>query len=57
MASEQIRDEHLDMEASSQSPSHLTREKSTPATIEIPNGGFIAWLHVAAAFCIFFNTW
>ena len=30
-------------------------EKSTLP--EIPNGGFMAWLQVAAAFCIFFNTW
>ena len=24
---------------------------------EIPDGGFFAWLQVAGAFCIFFNTW
>lgn len=24
---------------------------------KIPDGGFFAWLQVAGAFCIFFNTW
>ncbi|KAJ8060883.1 hypothetical protein OCU04_009964 [Sclerotinia nivalis] len=24
---------------------------------EVPNGGFLAWLHVAGSWCIFVNTW
>lgn len=24
---------------------------------KIPDGGFFAWLQVAGAYCIFFNTW
>lgn len=28
-----------------------------PATSEVPNGGFAAWLQVVGAFCLFFNTW
>jgi hypothetical protein len=32
-------------------------DESTLPAGEIPNGGFVAWLHVAGAFCIFLNTW
>lgn len=28
-----------------------------PVGSEVPNGGFKAWLQVAGAFCLFFNTW
>jgi hypothetical protein len=27
------------------------------AGCEVPNGGYKAWLQVAGAFCLFFNTW
>lgn len=26
-------------------------------SIEAPNGGLGAWLQVAGAFCLYFNTW
>lgn len=34
-------------------------EKSAPSDqgIVAPNGGLLAWLQVAASFCIFFSTW
>jgi hypothetical protein len=24
---------------------------------DTPNGGLVAWIQVASAFCLFFNTW
>jgi len=45
-------------------PESLSRDKSeerqaTPASAPdtVPNGGLVAWVQVAGAFCIFFNTW
>lgn len=32
-------------------------EKLEAFSNEIPDGGLFAWLQVAGAFCIFFNTW
>ena len=51
-------------ELEAQHPSTLT-EKATslealpPLSVELspPNGGLIAWMQVAASFCIFFSTW
>ena len=34
-------------------PAETLQDYST----KIPDGGFFAWLQVAGAFCIFFNTW
>lgn len=31
--------------------------KSKATLNETPNGGFRAWLQVAGAFCLYFNTW
>jgi hypothetical protein len=33
--------------------------EETPASASdtVPNGGLVAWVQVAGAFCIFFNTW
>ena len=33
-----------------------TRESAQATSDDIPDGGFAAWLQVAAAFCIFMNT-
>ena len=32
-------------------------EALQPSLDKIPDGGIFAWLQVAGAFCIFFNTW
>ena len=49
-----------DIDASQVEIYHTTEEPAE--TLEkspdkIPDGGFFAWLQVAGAFCIFFNTW
>ena len=35
----------------------VSAETSQKSLDKIPDGGFFAWLQVAGAFCIFFNTW
>ena len=55
---EQTCEERLDEEkVLNESPGRFTHEKPMAAASEIPNGGFVAWFHVAGAFCIFLNTW
>ena len=58
ITSEQTIEEHLDgKKVLGESPGYLTHEKPTPTANEVPNSGFVAWFHVAGAFCIFLNTW
>ena len=56
------RDKRLDKEEIGYTNSFVERREqpvleATPATCEAPNGGFMSWLQVAAAFCLFLNTW
>ena len=49
-----------DIDASQVEKYHTTEEPaetSQRSSDKIPDGGFFAWLQVAGAFCIFFNTW
>ena len=52
--------DNTDLDTSQVKKNH-TKEKSAEtsqtSSDEIPDGGFFAWLQVAGAFCIFFNTW
>ena len=46
------------METSSEPRSTTDNDKAPLSSgLEIPNGGFTAWLQVAGSFFIFFNTW
>ena len=46
------------METSSDPQSTTENDKAPiPSELEIPNGGFTAWLQVLGSFFIFFNTW
>ena len=50
----------IDIDAIQVEKNHI-KEKSAEtlqtSSDKIPDGGFFAWLQVAGAFCIFFNTW
>ena len=49
-----------DIDASQVEKAHMKEEPSetlSQSSDKIPDGGFFAWLQVAGAFCIFFNTW
>ena len=52
--------EKPDIDASGAEKGHAKEEPAdaleAPSN-KIPDGGFFAWLQVAGAFCIFFNTW
>ena len=49
-----------DIDASQAEKAHMKEgpaETLSQSSDKIPDGGFFAWLQVAGAFCIFFNTW
>lgn len=53
--------EKTDIDAAQAEKGHI-KGKEPAETLEasshkIPDGAFFAWLQVAGAFCIFFNTW
>ena len=52
--------EKTDFHATQAEKVHATEEATETleaSSNKIPDGGFFAWLQVAGAFCIFFNTW
>jgi len=49
--------DHHDRQNGSADAAGVKDEKPTPPTSEIPNGGLTAWLQVAGAFFLFFNSW
>ncbi len=52
--------ERTDIDASQMEKSQGKEEPAETVqahSTNIPDGGFFAWLQVAGAFCIFFNTW
>jgi hypothetical protein len=35
----------------------ISVHEASHGSVNPPNGGLVAWIQVAAAFCLFFNTW
>jgi hypothetical protein len=56
---EQVKKEIDDIRAKDKQEETSEAEVPTHAhgDLPAPNGGFIAWIQVAGAFCLFFNTW
>ena len=45
-----------DTDSPADSPMNSSKESKLPSS-EAPNGGLSAWLQVAGAFFLYFNTW
>ena len=53
----QQKEESMRGPAVSEDRSGECEEASASLPVEVPNGGLMAWIQVAGAFSIFFNTW